>query len=63
LLASYSPEPLELDNFISKKDRDNKGQLYVWDVLPTIDHNHIRELFDKYGKVEGNAVPSRYHYL
>lgn len=45
-------EPLELDNFISRKDRDQKGQLYVSDIKAGVDQSIVRELFNKYGKVE-----------
>lgn len=61
LLSSYGSEPLELDNFISKKDRDNKGQLYVSDLLPNTDQNYIRELFEKYGKVDAVALSKYSH--
>lgn len=56
LLQAYSSEPLELDNFISKKDRDNKGQLYVRDILPNTELPYIRQLFEKYGKIEAMAI-------
>jgi len=52
LLSAYGSEPLELDNFISRKDRDNKGQLYASDILASTDQSTIRELFEKYGKVD-----------
>ena len=47
---------MELDNFISKRDRDHKGQLYVQDILVNTDSDHMRNLFSKYGKVEAITV-------
>lgn len=34
LLEKYGNNTLKLDNFISKRDRDHKGQLYVAGIRP-----------------------------
>ena len=48
-------QPMELDVFLTKKDREQKGMLFITNIKPDVDVQTLVKLFAEFGKIEGQS--------